>query len=184
MVTSTVVFVVFLSRTAILPRIPLAVIAPNQLVPFLMPLTFPSVNFRVWVHVFTPVPPLSSPGPIINENFVTAPFKTVVSPTPRPEPYTERDAISKADGAANEKSWSRAHIDHTGIVVRDNQERGIRGPDFNVRTVSNDDLSIAAQITVLHGSMTHTLYGVHYVVALRQECVSKVGCPVHVRGHG
>lgn len=183
MVTSTVVFVVFLSRTAIFPRIPLAVIAPNQLVPFGVPFTFPSVNFGVWVNILTPVPPLTSPGPIINENFVTAPFKTVVSPTPGPEAYTERDAISKADATADEVSWSWARKNHDGIVVRDDQERRVRGSDFNVRSPSDDDLSIAAQITVLHGPMSHSLYGVHYVVALRQECVSKVGSPVHVRGH-
>ena len=141
-------------------------------------------NF-VRVNVRAAVDPGSSPASVVDENRVPTPIKSGKpgAPAPRPEGRSDRHPEAEANRATDYETRPWSDENDRWAVIRHNDESRIDGRNRDVRTAADDDLGIRSQISVVISLAAFSLNGVHYVLLLRQECVSQVCRPAHIGSH-
>jgi len=129
------------------------------------------------------VVPASLPNVLIDEDAVGIPREPIYAPAPGAKGRADGDAETEIDCAADEESRARTIENDGRVIVGDADEGRIYGQDFDVRSTTDDHLRVAAEISKIAGLAAHALNGVHDIWLLREECVTEIGGPAHIRSH-
>src|SRR6202051_668884 len=142
-----------------------------------------SMDALVRMRIFAAIDPGPPPAGVVDEYGVAAPVKSVIAPAPWPEKSSERHAISETDRATDIDAGPRGVKDNARVVVGHHDEGGIRGHDRYVWPAADNNLAIAAKITVVTSPPPLSLDSFHHLLLLFEERISEFGGAVHGRGH-
>src|ERR1700686_4366386 len=126
------------------------------------------------MNVFVPVDPGPPPGCVVDNYHVRAPIKAAISPAPRAKEITNGHEEAEADHAADHDPGCRREENNRWVIHRPRDEGRMQGYNRDVRPIADDDLRVAAQISVIPGLLALSLHRIHHVFLLRQECVAKI----------
>src|SRR5260370_41869123 len=178
-----VIAVLFYAGASFARRRALMLGALVQHVPLGKPLFRSVLPDLVGMNVLTPVDPGPPPGGVVDDHYVRVPIKAAIAPAPRAEEFSDGYEEVKADRAADHDSGLRREENNRRVIVRHRDVGRMHGHNRDVRPIADDDLGVAAQISVVLGLPALSLNRIHHVLLVRQERVAKIGGPTHVVGH-
>jgi hypothetical protein len=114
---------------------------------------------------------------------VRVPIKAAIPPAPWAKEIANGHEEAKADRAADEDPGLRRKENNRRVIVGHRNKSRMHGLNRDVRAIADDDLVIAAQISVVLGLPALSLHRIHHVLLLRLKRVAKISGPTHVVGH-
>lgn len=142
------------------------------------------IRRRIGMYIHSPIIPGASPWAIVNENCVLVPPESSAAPSPGSEGSTDGDSTAETDRTADVETGPRAREYDDRIVIWDVIEAGCYRQNLNgVRRCHDTHVLTVAQIPVAVRLLSQLLHGVHDLVTLCENCVSKRLRPTHILRH-
>src|ERR1700721_835837 len=126
----------------------------------------------------------SAPGPMIDQDGVSAPDEACAAPAKAGECRSDGDDGAEADSTADEEARARSEEDDGRAIDGDVVEEGIDGLDLEVAAVVDDVVvRVGGEVAVVPGLLAHTLDGVHDIGPLAEYCIAEGAGPLRTPCH-